>query len=395
MSTAAPSVGALPTMAEVARFADEQIITAAQALWPGAALEFGAGVPSVTGYVRRMLVGEQVVYAKVSLLGMSLVSLLRGAAGTRAHIQAAQYAYARTPGSPLEREAAQLAVLHRGRRPQVAPVLDYRRGVLFTQAVPGLSLADMLLNSPQASGPLMACVLERLDGLRRKSTSRLVIGAPIDRGVHATFQRKFAGVSAPEYLASLHADHPAATAVLKAVVSRLGTGDSAAVGLGRALTTVVYGDLTPEHVLYPGRPGTEPVFLSPALTRDTPLADPAQLLSRCVLVLLAAQPGRTVAEQAAQGFADFAQQQADRFPGLRDQALRNLLRLWAMDTANIMSTYLTTPADLPLPEHAGVLRTKAAAVLGIMHQLAGAFSARLIPEPVLRHALAAVVEAAS
>jgi hypothetical protein len=395
MSTATPSVGSMPAMAEVARFADEQIITAAQALWPGASLEFGAGVPSVTGYLRRLLVGEQVVYAKVSLLGMSLVSLLRGAAGTWPQIQAAQYAYSRTPGGLLEREAAQLAVLHRGRRPQVAPVLGYRRGVLFTQGVPGLSLADVLLNSPQSSGPLMAGVLERLDGLRRKSTSRLVIGAPIDRGVHTTFQCKFAGVSAPDYLASLHADHPAATAVLEAVVSRLGTSNPAAVGLGRALTTVLYGGLTPEHVLYPGKPGTEPVFLAPALTRDTPLADPAQLLSRCVLVLLAAQPGRAVAERAAQGFADFAQQQAGRFPGMRDQALRALLRLWAMDTANIMSTYLAAPADLPLPEHADLLRTKPAAVLGIAHQVAGAVSARLSPQAALLHALAAVVEAAS
>lgn len=395
MSTAAPRVGVMQTLAEVARFADEQIISAALALWPGAALEFGAHVPSVTGYVRRLLVGEQVVYAKISFLEIPLVSLLRGAAGTWAQVQADQYAYSRHPGGLLEREAAQLTVLHRGRRPQVAPILGYRHGVLFTQAVPGLSLADLLVNSPQNAGTLMTAALERLDGLHRQSTSRLVIGAPIDRGVRSTFQRTFAGASAAEYLTSLHTAHPAATAQLEAIVRRLGTGDTTTVGFGRALTTVVYGDLTPEHVLYPGRPGTEPVFLSPALNRDTPLADPAQLLSRCVLVLLAAQPGRAVAEQAAQGFAEFTQQQAGRFPGMREQALRGILRLWAMDTGTTMSTYLAAPGDLPLPEHAGALRTKAAAVLAIAHQVAGAVSIGLNPQAALLHALAAVVEAAS
>lgn len=161
------------------------------------------------------------------------------------------------------------------------------------------------------------------------------------------------------------------------------------------LTTVVYGDLTPEHVLYPGKRGTEPDLLAPALTRDTPLSDPARLLSRCILVMLASQPGRAAAEQAAQGFADFAQQQAGRFPGMRDQALRALLRLCAMNTANIMSTYLAAPADLPLPEHADVLRKKPTAMLGIAHQVAGAVSARLNPHAALLHALAVVVEAAS
>lgn len=162
-----------------------------------------------------------------------------------------------------------------------------------------------------------------------------------------------------------------------------------------ALTTVVYGDLPPEHVRYPGKRGTEPDLLAPALTRDTPLSDPAQLLSRCILVMLASQPGRAAAEQAAQGFADFAQQQAGRFPGMRDQALRALLRLCAMNTANIMSTYLAAPADLPLPEHADVLRKKPTAMLGIAHQVAGAVSAQLNPHAALLHALAVVVEAAS
>jgi hypothetical protein len=394
MSTAAPQVGTVPAMAEVAAFADEQIVSATLALWPGATPEFGAHVPSISSYVRRLLVEEQMVYAKTSLLGIPLISLLRGTAGTWPHVRAAQKDYPRTHGILLERQAAQLAVLHRGRWPQVAPVLGYHRGVLFTQAVPGASFAEVLLHSPQDSGLLMGGVMERLDGLRRKSTSRLVIGAPIDRGINAIFQRTFAGATASNCLASLRAAHPAAAELLRSAVGRLGAEDRHPWG-ERALTTVAYGDLTPEHILYPGRPGTEPVFLSPALTRDTPLADPAKLLSRCVLALLADRPGRMVAERAAQCFAGFAQQQAGRFPGQRDQALRHLLRLWAMDTASTMSAYLTAPDDLPLPEQTAALRARATAVLGITHQVAGAVSAQLNPEPVLRHALAAVVEAAS
>lgn len=57
------------------------------------------------------------------------------------------------------------------------------------------------------------------------------------------------------------------------------------------------------------------------------------------------------------------------------------------------SPQLPVYGDLP-PEHATTLSTRATAVLGRMHQLAGAVSEGLNPEPVLRRALAAVVGAA-
>ena len=397
MSTAAQQVSAMqaPTMREVSGLADQLIVSAALALWPGARLQGAAHVPSVTSYIRRLVVNDTVVYAK-SILGMPLVELLRGAAGSWPATQEAQRVYLRDHGSFLEREAGQLAVLHRGRHPQVARLMGYHDGVLFTQAVPGLPLSEMLLHSPQDTALLLAGVMGGLDGLHRQATSRLVIGSSIEeRGIASAFQRKFASPSAAGYMASLVTAWPAETMVLRAAVDRLRASDLRGGGLTTMTSRVVYGYLTPEHVLYPGSPGAEPVYLTPGLMRDTPLADPARLLSRSVLTLLAARPGRAVAESVAQGLAAFCHQQAARFPGVQGQALRALLRLWAMDTLTIMSTYLAAPADLPLPGHATALLPRAGCALDIAHQVAAAVSAHRAPEPALLSALAAVVEAAS
>ncbi|GAA2710339.1 hypothetical protein GCM10010315_10020 [Streptomyces luteosporeus] len=58
----------------------------------------------MTAYVRRLSVDGRPLYAKVSLLGMSLVSVLRGTAGNWAQVRAAQAAYQGSPGTLLERE---------------------------------------------------------------------------------------------------------------------------------------------------------------------------------------------------------------------------------------------------------------------------------------------------
>nr|WSX75812.1 hypothetical protein OH826_19330 [Streptomyces sp. NBC_00899] len=381
-------------MAEVASFADEHIITAAQSRWPGAALEFGSQVPSVAGYVRRMTIGGEVAYAKTSLVGFPLADVLRGTVGTWQEVRAAHSAYIRTAGGLVERQAAQLAVMERGRRPVVAPMLAYGGGVQFTQAVAGLSLSEMLLELPQESGVLLAGVMERLEGLRNRATARLVIGASDSRGVHANFQALFAGGSSEAYLKSVGRADPEAADVLRKIVRRLGAGDRLA-GAGHPATAVVYGGLTPEHVIYPDSLHGEPVFLAPALTRDSPLADPAKLISRCVLMLLATRPGRAVAGQVRDGICAFAHQQAARFAGAREAALLLLLRLWAMDTAGLMSAYLSAPPDLPLPDHAVALRGRAAAVLNLVHQVAAAVANRQPALPALHRVLGDVVEAAS
>ncbi|MFB8085094.1 hypothetical protein [Streptomyces sp. NPDC055992] len=64
------------------RAATEEIITqAVTKRWPKKEVVLGPQCPSVTSYVCRVMVDGKVLIAKYSWLGISLVSLLRGAGG--------------------------------------------------------------------------------------------------------------------------------------------------------------------------------------------------------------------------------------------------------------------------------------------------------------------------
>lgn len=106
-----------PTMSQIAVLADQQIIHAVRSLWPSSPMQIASHVPSTTCYIRRLHLGNTVVYAKVSLLGMPLAHVLRGAGGSWPDVSDAQHAYAAARGSQAERQAAQLAVLTAERSP--------------------------------------------------------------------------------------------------------------------------------------------------------------------------------------------------------------------------------------------------------------------------------------
>lgn len=157
MSTAAVSTpsGAVPGIGEVFGFAQQEIRHAAAELWPHAVVDLDEHVPSVTGYVRRIRVDDRPLYAKHSFLGVSLVSLLRGACGDWEEVRAAQQAYVSQPGSLMEREAAQLRLLAEVGLPQVCAVAGVSHGVLFTEPVTGPTLAGLLLDRPQEAADLL------------------------------------------------------------------------------------------------------------------------------------------------------------------------------------------------------------------------------------------------
>ncbi|WP_053161113.1 hypothetical protein [Streptomyces caatingaensis] len=99
-------------------------------------MRLGQHTPSVTAYVRRLTVDGRPLYAKVSLLGMSLVSVLRGTAGDWAQVRAAQAAYQGSPGALLEREARGLAIVQEAGA-RACRVAGHQDGVLFTEPVAG------------------------------------------------------------------------------------------------------------------------------------------------------------------------------------------------------------------------------------------------------------------
>ncbi|WP_149824155.1 hypothetical protein [Streptomyces tailanensis] len=79
---------------------------------------------------------------------------------------------------------------------------------------------------------------------------------------------------------------------------------------------------------------------------------------------------------------------------LRGLWLRRLLVTWLMDTVNILSTYLTAPASLPLPEHARAVIDRTQALCTLLDQVSAQLAAATDPDAAWRLALRAVAKAA-
>ncbi|MER6145909.1 hypothetical protein ABT174_38855, partial [Streptomyces sparsogenes] len=197
---------------------------------------------------------------------MSLVSLLRGACGGWAQIRLAQQAYVSRPGSLMEREAAQLRLMAEVGRPKVCAVAGMEHGVLFTEPVTGPTLADLLLQTPEAAASLLCGPFTELRLLHHPPTARRLGPAGVigERSIAGTFQRKFNGISGRTYLDRLGAERCAGeqrqevAGVLRQVVARLRRLRGSLLPQGRRV--LAYGDLKPEHVAFPHGPGGRPVF---------------------------------------------------------------------------------------------------------------------------------------
>lgn len=345
-----------PGVAEVFAHAAAHIHRAAADLWPGEPVILECHVPSVTGYVHRARVGDRTLYAKTSFLGVSLVSLLRGACGPWPTVRHAQQGYVTRLDGLLAREAAQLDILAGMGRPRACAVAGIRWGVIFTEPVPGPSLGELLLVRPGDTRELLAAPFAELVPLHRPGAARRVhpSGTIGERSIAGTFLRKFNGLSGATYVDQLGAERcePATRAELVELVRR-------SVDRLRRLRlalpsadgpTLAYGDLKPEHVIFPEGAEGRPVLLDPGLLRASPMVDLAKLVSRTVLFLAARRPGPATAAHVLDGLAAFAQDRARLLSGRERRLwLWDLLTLWLMDTVNIMTTYLSAPAGLPLP----------------------------------------------
>lgn len=302
---------ALPLPADLFALSVDRIHRAAVDLWPGETLTLGDHVPSVTAYVHRASVGGKDVFAKTSILGLSLVSVLRGVAGDRDRVRAAQAAYATSPTSLLAREAGQLRALDAvGVR--VGRCVGYTGGVLFTEPVAGPTLADLVAKDPARTCDFLTATVAALEGLQCPQVAAQVDAAPIpERSIDGTFRRKFNGVSGRLYISRLGLDRlndertrQNVAAVVGAVVARLlklrlvpPTGPA----------VIVYGDLKPEHILFPDGPAEAPVFIDPGLARGPAHRDAAKLVSRLFLALIAAPHLDGPASTVVDGIAAFVE----------------------------------------------------------------------------------------
>ena len=389
---------ALPDLDALFALTADRIHRAAVEEWPDEPVTLGAHIPSVTGYVRRMHIGGREVIAKDSVLGLSLVSILRGVAGDGDQVRAGQAAYATSPTSLLAREAAQLRAMDAASI-RVARCVGFRHGVLFTEAVTGPSLLDLVVKDPTRTACLMSGAVRGLAGLQAPSVVAVADGSPIaERGISSTFHRKFNGISGRTYVQRLGVDQldertrRGAVAVLSTVIARL---------LKLRLTPtpdprlVVYGDLKPEHVLFPDGPDERPVFIDPGLSRGAAHTDPAKLASRALLALIATPPLDGVTAVAA-GIDAFTRAESGlRPPAARALWLRRLMVTWLMDTVNILSTYLAAPSALPLPEHARAVVDSTPALCTVLDSVSATLTAGTDPEATWRLALASVTRAAT
>lgn len=213
-----------PTVEQLPGYASEQITLAAGELWPDEGFELGEHVPSVTGYVRRIEVNGRTLFAKYSYLGSSLVSILRGKCGDWNQVRAAQQIYVEAPGSLLEREAAQLRLMSRLGRPPVHRAAVLRRGVLFTEAVSGISLTRLISAEPLRVYELLGRTWAEVRMLHRREVAPACF-LPLtiqERSITRTFCRKFTGIGGNAYLDQLIRDRDERWAVLPDVVARLG-----------------------------------------------------------------------------------------------------------------------------------------------------------------------------
>ncbi|MBT2491699.1 hypothetical protein J7E96_24855 [Streptomyces sp. ISL-96] len=392
-----PATGTKPTTGEIFGHACEQIHRAASELWPAVPVVLGEHVPSVTGYVHRIRVGDRELYAKHSMLGASLVSVLRGTYGNWDVVAERQDAYVADPASLLVRETAQLKFLSEAGQPLACVVAGLRRGVLFTEPVVGPTLAALILAAPGDTGDLLIQTWGELRPLHRGG-SPAKAGVIEERSIAGTFRRKFNGLSGKTYIERLGEDRLPAdvaaevVALVQAVQARLRRLLSMAAPLERR---VVFGDLKPEHVIYPDGSSRRPVFIDPGLMQARASVDAAKLISRTVLAL-AAEANPDAAPGIAFGLQNFTRYLvSDLDRPAREAALRELLALWCMDTVNIMTTYISAPQALPLPRQGLALIHAAGAVLRMVNDISQGLTTRSNVSTVWECALNTVSGAAT
>ncbi|MBB4792155.1 hypothetical protein [Streptomyces nodosus] len=354
--------------------ASQRIITRAVAeLWPNKDVVLGPQCPSVTSYVCRVMVDGEEVIAKYSWLGMSLVSILWGAAGTWEEVQEAQRAYVASAELLTAREAQNLEFLRKLGRPRVCGTAGLHGGVLFTQVVAGTPLADGLSARPWETGALLEAVLDALGDLHGPAGAECLRGAaPIgERSVVGVFCRKFNGLSTTAYLRALGRDSGLPEYERREIIELVQNAVWRLLRMSSAISprrdTVVFGDLKPEHVF---TDSGHLVFIDPAVQWAVgPQPDVAKLTGRALL-LAVGHPEPQTGRQIVQGVASTLARHIAALPERERAArLREVLVLWLMDTVSILSTCLSAPPGLPLAPHQQALVAQARTVAGVVDRV--------------------------
>ncbi|MBO0918087.1 hypothetical protein [Streptomyces laculatispora] len=349
------------------------IARAVEDLWPDKEIALGPQCPSVTSYVRRVTVDGEELIAKYSWLGLSLVSILRGAGGTWEEVQEAQRAYVQRPDLLTVREAQNLDSLRKLGCPRVCETAGLHGGVLLTRIAAGTPLADELAARPWETGALLDAVLLALGDLHGPAGAECLRGAAQigERSVVGVFRRKFNGLSTNSYLRALGRDSGFPEHERQEVVELVQGTVWRLLRMGSAVSsrrdTVVFGDLKPEHVFIDG---ARLNFIDLAVRWAAgPHPDVAKLTDRALL-LAVGHPEPQAGRRIVQGVASTLARHVASLPEQKRAArLREVLVLWLMDTVSILSTCLSAPPGLPLAPHQQSLVAQARTVAGVVDRV--------------------------
>lgn len=335
------------------------VTTVATRLWAGESVRVGPQLPSVTNYVTLLRVGGRSFVAKYSLLGISLVSVVRGLRGTWPEVESNQLSYLADPRAQLTREHEQLRVLATVTRHGAVPlrvpqVIAYEAGVLITVAVSAPSLSTELLRDGQRPGELLSRVadtarlLQRAFGTRHPAIRAALLSSP-HSSIAGTYTRKFLSVRhTRDYLTALGQGWagPTDRREIQDSLTRL---RSVLSPLLRPTVppVVIYGDLKPEHVLL--EPAGSQTWIDPGLQRADPATELAKLVSRTALLLVITQPAGDRASAILDALDQLLNEYLRRHARSETHTLRQVLALWLADWSNYLATGLSLPPQVPLP----------------------------------------------
>ncbi|MFI0934552.1 hypothetical protein ACH4RG_22880 [Streptomyces sp. NPDC021019] len=344
-------------------------------LWPGRGAVLGAQVPSLTSYVCPVTVDGEELFAKYGWLSTPMASVLRGARGTWDDVLEAQLPYTRSADLLTRREFQQLEFLRQLGRPRVCEAVDFRAGVLLTRALSGMTVAEEINLRPWDTGPLLDSVLLSLPELHGEAGAKYIKRAwPInERSIVDVFLHQFKGPSAAGFVADLGRDRELPEHERLVIVDLVANAVRRLIRLTTALRprqrVAVYGDLKPEHVFLSGARMT---FISPALQWAAgPEPDVAKLIGRALLLGLCHHELRAE-QQITQGVASTLDSYFGALPrGERLDQVREVMVLWLMDTAALLATCLSVPADYPVTAHQEQVVRHARRIATVLDRVSG------------------------
>jgi hypothetical protein len=373
----------------VFEYATEQVEADAGKLWPGAPVRFGEHVPSITNFVQRIVVGERRLYAKYSVLGEPLVSVLRGMHGAWDRVLARQREYVRRPNNLLLRQANQLYRFGELNLLPMSGFAGYRHGVLFTDPImAGTALDELLLPEAHRTTTLLRRIWAPLTGVHTASVHGWTM--LVERSITGTFNRTFPATvqrtAVP--LGQLRRDvDPEVVTGLNFVVRHLRE-----LKMKPPATALVFGQLEPEHVVLTG---ADPLYLNPGVHVGPPVSDLAKLMSRLLLMVICRASTNDIRRDIMGGLTALLDEGKSWIRTEESAAwMGHLFGLLARDAASAVATYLSAPSRFPLPISAVAVVDHADVVVWVVEHLVTWLVQRVAPTELWERLTADVVETA-